>query len=125
MAQIGLLGAMTDKPHSVQLKLLAVGQVKKDGTVNYQGSACASCQLYQRCNPNGEGQPKKFSLKPAAHRRWQENRQHNQSDEYKEARRARFISEGRFGLLKNNHHAAYAPYRSDDMNLIAAQVLLP
>ena len=103
--------------------LLPVGQAKKDGTQSYQGTACGSCEQYQRCYPSGEGQPKKFSLKPAAHRRWQENRQHNQSDEYSRARRARFVSEGRFGLAKNNHHAANAPYRSDEMNLIAALMI--
>lgn len=100
--------------------LLPIGTLKKDGRQTYQGIGCATCALYQRCYPSGEGEPKKFTLKATAHQRWRENRQHNQTQEYKEAQRARFVSEGRFGLAKSNHRADRAPYRSDDMNLIAA-----
>ena len=56
-------------------------------------------------------------------KRWQENRQVNQSQEYKEAQRPRIATEGRFGLAKNNHHADRAPYRSDDYNLMAALMI--
>lgn len=44
-------------------------------------------------------------------------------DEYKAAQKARFVEEGRFGLVKMNHGADKAPYRSDDMNHIAALMI--
>jgi transposase len=89
----------------------------------YVGTACSTCSLYQRCYPSGQGEAKSFSLKPSEHRRWQENRTHCQTEEYKTARRERFVSEGRFGLAKNNHRAAKVPYRSHDMNQIAAVMI--
>jgi hypothetical protein len=79
--------------------------------------------LYARCCPSGEGEPKKFTLDPAHHRRWQQNREHCQTDAYKAAQKARFVEEGRFGLAKMNHGAAKAPYRSDEMNHIAGLMI--
>lgn len=106
-----------------QQPLLPVGKARKDGRQSYQGAGCGSCKLYERCNPNGSGAVKKYTINPDSHKRWQENRQANQSSEYKAAHRSRFASEGRFGLAKTNHKADRAPYRSDDMNLIAALMI--
>ena len=103
--------------------LEAIGKPKKNGQLTHQGTGCTTCQDYSRCYPSGDGKPKRFYFKPKAHQRWQENRQHNQTQEYKEAQRARFATEGRFGLAKNNHHADRAPYRSDDYNLMAALMI--
>ena len=94
-----------------------------DGAQVLQGMACAQCALYTRCYPSGAGQPKQFRLNPETHRRWQENRLHCQTEAYKVAQRARFATEGRFGLAKMNHHAARAPYRSDEMNQIAGLMI--
>ena len=62
-------------------------------------------------------------MKPDEHRRWQENRTHNQTLEYKQAQRKRFVSEGRFGLAKTNHRAKRLPYRSERMNRLAALMI--
>jgi hypothetical protein len=102
--------------------LRATGRVQQDRQV-FEGTACADCALYAKCFPSGEGQPKRFSLQPAAHRRWQENRTHCQTQAYKAAQRKRFASEGRFGLARMNHHAARAPYRSKEMNHIAGLMI--
>ena len=104
-------------------KLLQGGHRARDGRQLFEGTACTGCELYKRCHPTGEGQPKQFSLNPKAHRRWQENRTHCQTEEYKNAQGKRFTSEGRFGLAKMNHHGARAPYRSDDMNHIAGLMI--
>lgn len=104
-------------------ELLKVKSQFQDGTQVFEGTACAECALYARCYPSGAGQPKQFRLHPQTHRRWQENRAHCQSEEYKAAQRARFTTEGRFGLAKTNHHGARAPYRSDDMNQIAGLMI--
>jgi transposase len=93
------------------------------GRQTYEGSACTGCPLYQRCYPRGEGQPKQFTLNPDDHRRWQTNRAHSQTEAYKAAQRERFMSEGRFGLAKANHHGDKAPYRSADMNHIAGLMI--
>ena len=102
--------------------LQAKGQAR-DGRQIFVGTACTDYALYARCYPSGEGQPKRFTLHPAAHRRWQENRTHRQSPDYKLAQRDRFTSEGRFGLAKMNHHGATAPYRSANMNHIAGLMI--
>jgi transposase len=101
-------------------------QTKKqlpDGAQVLEGTACAQCALCARCYPSGAGQPKQFRLNPETHRRWIENRLHCQTDAYKVAQGARFTAEGRFGLAKMNHHAARAPYRSDEMNQIAGLMI--
>jgi transposase len=95
----------------------------QQGRQTYEGTACACCSIYQRCYRSGAGQAKQFSLNPAEHRRWQENRTHCQTAEYKAARQERFVSEGRFGLAKSNHRAGKVPYRSDEMNHIAGLII--
>ncbi len=95
----------------------------QQGRQTYEGMACDGCSIYHRCYPSGEGQTKQFSLNPLEHRRWQENREHCQSEEYKTARQERFVSEGRFGLAKSNHRGGKAPYRSDEMNHIAGVMI--
>jgi transposase len=89
----------------------------------FVGTGCQQCSLYPRCFPSGEGEAKRFTLDPQNHRRWLQNREHCQTDEYKAAQKARFVEEGRFGLAKMNHGADKAPYRSDDMNHIAALLI--
>lgn len=103
--------------------LLKTKGQSQDGRQLLEGTACGGCDQYQHCHPTGEGQPKQFSLHPEAHRRWQENRAHCQTEEYKHAQGERFTSEGRFGLAKMNHHGARTPYRSDDMNRIAGLMI--
>lgn len=95
----------------------------REGRRTYVGTACSSCSMYHKCCPKGQGEPKQFNLDPAAHRRWQENRQHCQTEDYKTAQSQRFVEEGRFGLAKMNHHGAKAPYRSEAMNWIAGLMI--
>jgi transposase len=102
---------------------LKVKSKSRAGRHVFEGTACRGCRLYKRCQPEGAGQPKQFSLNPEIHRRWQENRAHCQTEEYKQARGERFATEGRFGLAKMNHHGTRAPYRSDDMNRIAGLMI--
>jgi hypothetical protein len=96
---------------------------RRSGRQTFLGTDCEQCKLYARCCPKGKGEPKRFTLDPAHHRRWQQNREHCQTDEYKAAQKARFVEEGRFGLAKMNHGAAKAPYRSDEMNHIAGLMI--
>jgi hypothetical protein len=102
---------------------LKVKSQSRDGDQVFEGTACAECALYVRCYPSGAGRPKQFRLNPEVHRRWQENRAHCQTEEYKAAQQERFTAEGRFGLAKMNHRGARAPYRSDDMNQIAGLMI--
>jgi transposase len=102
---------------------LKVKSKSRTGKHVFEGTACQGCELYKRCHPEGSGRPKQFSLSPETHRRWQENRAHCQTEEYKQAQGERFATEGRFGLAKTNHHGARAPYRSDDMNHIAGLMI--
>jgi transposase len=95
----------------------------RSGRQVFVGTGCEQCPLYTQCCPSGEGAPKTFALDPAHHRRWLQNREHCQTDAYKVAQQARFVEEGRFGLAKMNHRAGKAPYRSDDMNHIAALMI--
>jgi len=95
----------------------------RSGRQLFVGTGCEHCPLYAQCCPRGEGDPKTFALDPAHHRRWLQNREHCQTEAYKVAQRARFVEEGRFGLAKMNHRAGKAPYRSDDMNHIAALMI--
>lgn len=101
-------------------------QPQSDGRTGRQlfvGTGCESCSLYAQCYPSGEGASKTFTLDPMHHRRWLQNREHCQTEAYKAAQKARFVEEGRFGLAKTNHRAGKAPYRSDDMNHIAALMI--
>jgi transposase len=95
----------------------------RQGKQTYVGTACHECSRYTNCCPSEQGEPKKFTLNPVTHRRWQENRKHCLTEEYKAAQERRFVDEGRFGLAKMNHHGAKMPYRSEDMNLIAALMM--
>ena len=95
----------------------------RSGRQTFLGTGCEQCLLYAQCYPSGQGAPKTFTLDPAHHRRWLQNREHCQTDAYKAAQKARFVEEGRFGLAKMNHGADKAPYRSDDMNHIAALMI--
>jgi transposase len=96
---------------------------KRSGRQIFVGTGCEQCKLYARCYPSGKGQPKVFTLDPVHHRRWQQNREHCRTEEYKAAQKARFVEEGRFGLAKMNHGADKAPYRSDEMNHIAGLMI--
>ena len=107
-------------PHGTPLQPQGNG---RSGRQAFVGTDCQQCELYARCCPSGKGEPKKFTLDPAHHRRWQQNREHCQTDAYKAAQKARFVEEGRFGLAKMNHGAAKAPYRSDEMNHIAGLMI--
>jgi len=113
----------TEQPRCPAGQPLQLKQRLPDGAQVLEGTACAQCTLYARCYPSGTGQPKQFTLHPETHRRWQENRAHCQTEAYKAAQDARFISEGRFGLAKTNHHGARTPYRSDEMNHIAGLMI--
>jgi hypothetical protein len=95
----------------------------RSGRQTFLGTGCGQCPLYAQCCPSGEGAPKTFALDPAHHRRWLQNRAHCQTEAYKIAQQARFVEEGRFGLAKMNHRAGKAPYRSDDMNHVAALMI--
>ena len=107
-------------PHGTPLQPQGNGRSRRQAFV---GTGCAQCPLYAQCYPSGEGEPKKFTLDPAHHRRWQQNREHCRTDAYKAAQQARFVEEGRFGLAKMNHGADKAPYRSDEMNHIAGLMI--
>jgi transposase len=100
--------------------LTPVGNRRSDGTQVYEGSACKDCSCYKRCHPKGNGAAKRFNIKPEEHRQWLKNRDNCHTQDYKDAQKKRFISEGRFGLAKQNHKGARAPYRSETMNSIAA-----
>lgn len=105
-----------------QTPLQPKGKAQKTGQT-YVGTACHSCSLYKQCCPKGQGEPRVFTLDPINHRRWQENRQHCQTEAYKLAQSRRFVDEGRFGLAKMNHHGGKAPYRSEAMNTIAGLMI--
>jgi transposase len=96
---------------------------RRSGRQIFVGTGCGQCPLYARCHPSGTGEPKTFTLDPAHHHRWQQNREHCQTQEYKLAQKARFVEEGRFGLAKMNHRAGKAPYRSDEMNHVAGLMI--
>ena len=107
-------------PHETPLQSQGNG---RSGRQSFVGTGCEQCELYARCYPSGGGESKKFTLDPAHHRRWQQNREHCRTDAYKAAQKARFVEEGRFGLAKMNHGADKAPYRSDEMNHIAGLMI--
>jgi transposase len=100
--------------------LTPIGNRRSDGTQVYEGSACKDCPCYKRCHPKGNGTAKRFNIKPEEHRQWLKNRDNCHTQAYKDAQKKRFVSEGRFGLAKQNHKGARAPYRSETMNTIAA-----
>ena len=107
-------------PHGTRLQPRGDG---RSGRQVFAGTGCETCPCYAQCHPSGQGEPKTFTLDPAHHRRWQQNREHCRTDEYKVAQKARFVEEGRFGLAKMNHGADKAPYRSSEMNHIAGLMI--
>lgn len=106
---------------------LAPGKRRKDGLTPYQApaTACAACPRRTECLPQGQqpAGPRVIHLNLVAHQRWLQNRDHTRTQEYKEAQRKRFASEGWFGLAVRLHGAAKMPYRSTTMNRIAGLMI--
>ena len=77
------------------------------------------------CLPKGQlpDGPRVFTVRPLAHQRWHQNREHTQTLAYKQAQSKRFASEGLFGLAKRLHGADKMPYRSTEMNQIAGLMI--
>ena len=98
---------------------MAAGQAHKDGKVTYKGQACATCDLREQCVGPEAQKPRTITVHPVHHRRWQENRVANRSDEYKQAQKQRLAWENVFGHGNTYHHGDKAPYRSQPMNNIA------
>lgn len=96
-----------------------------DGRVPYRASGCAGCAHKTACLPKGQQPdgPRLIYLEPAAHHRWQQNRQHTQTEAYKQAQSRRFVSEGLFGLARRLYGADKMPYRSTAMNQIAGLLI--
>jgi len=109
--------------HCPERKVMKPGKPRKDGKTPFEAAAsdCASCPRKAKCLPKGQQPdgPRLIHLEPAAHQRWLQNREHTHTDEYKEAQKKRFASEGLFGLAKRLHGADKMPYHSDPMNQIA------
>lgn len=104
-------------------KTMKPGKLRQDGTTPFQAEAseCAACSRKAECLPKGQKPdgPRIIHLQPAAHQRWLQNREHTRTEEYKEAQKKRFASEGLFGLAERLYGADKMPYRSTPMNLIA------
>lgn len=98
---------------------------RDDGRVAYRAKDCATCPRKLDCLPKGQQPdgPRLIQLEPAAHHRWQQNRQHCRTDAYKAAQRRRFVSEGLFGLARRLYGADKMPYRSIAMNQIAGLLI--
>ena len=108
-------------------KVMTPGKPRKDGRTSFKAevAACASCPRKAECLPKGQ-QPdsrRVIHLEPEAHQRWQQNREHTHTDEYKAAQKKRFASEGWFGLAERLFRADKMPYRSAPMNLIAGLMI--
>jgi hypothetical protein len=108
-------------------KVMKPGKPAKDGRTPFKAkvSDCASCSRKVECLPKGQqlDGPRRIQLEPAAHQRWLQNREHTHTEEYKEAQKKRFASEGLFGLARRLHGADKMPYRSDPMNQIAGLMM--
>lgn len=102
-------------------QVLPAGKPRQDGLVPFRAQGCATCLRKAECLPKGQqpNGPRVIHLDPAAHQRWQKNREHTRTSDYREAQKRRFASEGLFGLAKRLHGAAQMPYRSMPMNQIA------
>ena len=113
--------------HCLKGKVMKPGKPAKDGRTPFKAKAsdCASCSRKAECLPKGQQPdgPRRIQLEPAAHQRWLQNREHTHTDEYKEAQKKRFASEGLFGLAVRLHGADKMPYRSDPMNQIAGLMI--
>ncbi len=98
---------------------MMVVQTRNDDQVTYQGQQCATCGLREQCVGQEAQKPRTITLHPVHHRRWQENRIANRSEEYKQAQKRRLAWENVFGHGNTYHHGDKAPYRSQPMNDIA------
>ncbi|NIN70273.1 MAG: hypothetical protein GTO63_37460, partial [Anaerolineae bacterium] len=90
-----------------------------DDKVTYQGQECAACGLREQCVGQEAQKPRTITVHPVHHRRWQENRVANRSEEHKQAQKRRLAWENVFGHGNTYHHGDKAPYRSQPMNDIA------
>ncbi|RPI50289.1 MAG: transposase [Chloroflexi bacterium] len=113
--------------HCPMRHVLTPGAVHSTGHRFYEAQAadCQQCPLREMCLPKKqrpEG-PRRIYLDAAAHQRWQQNREHTRTDQYKEAQAKRFASEGHFGLAKRLYGADKMPYRSAAMNEIAGVLI--
>jgi hypothetical protein len=108
-------------------KLTAGKRGKLDGRTPFraQASDCATCSLKTECLPKRQQPdgPRFIRLRLESHRRWLQNREHTQTQAYKEAQKKRFASEGLFGLAVRLHGADKMPYRSQPMNRIAGLLI--
>ena len=90
-----------------------------DGTTVYGGTACTGCPCFAECVPEGK-ERRQLRVNPDKHQRWLTNREHSQSEEGRKTLGQRFAREGVFGHTNTYHNGDRAPYRSDEMNTIAA-----
>jgi transposase len=107
--------------------VLTPGSLHSTGQCFYtaQATDCACCALRDSCLPKKQRPdgPRRIYLDVAAHQRWQQNREHTRTEEYKEAQAKRFASEGYFGLAKRLYGANKMPYRSEAMNETAGVLI--
>lgn len=99
---------------------LTAGPLHRNGKRFYtaQATNCQRCSLRETCLPRKQlpNGPRRIYLDAPVHQRWQQNREHTRTPEYKEAQAKRFASEGYFGLAKRLYNADKMPYRSQAMN---------
>jgi hypothetical protein len=116
-----------ERLHCPAGKVMRPGKPRKDGKTPFKAKAsdCASCSRKAKCLPKGQqpNGPRLIHLEPAAHQRWLQNREHTHTEEYKEAQKKRFASEGLFGLARRLYGADKMPYRSEPMNHIAGLMI--
>jgi transposase len=106
-------------------KVLTAGKPWKDGKKPFTAGECGTCREKEDCLPKGQKPdgPRVIHLEPEAHRRLQQNREHAQTEAYKQAQAARFAREGLFGLARRLHHGRDMPYRSQPLNLVAGLMI--
>lgn len=106
---------------------LTAGPLHRKGKRFYmaQEADCQHCSLRETCLPRKQlpNGPRRIYLDPVVHRRWQQNREHTRTPEYKAAQAKRFASEGYFGLAKRLYNADKMPYRSQAMNESAGMLI--
>jgi hypothetical protein len=99
---------------------LTAGPLHRNGKRFYtaQAADCQRCSLRETCLPGKQlpNGPRRIYLDAPVHQRWQQNREHTRTPEYKLAQAKRFASEGYFGLAKRLYNADERPYRSQAMN---------
>jgi transposase len=107
--------------------VLTAGPLHRTGKRFYEAQAadCQGCLQRETCLPKKQlpNGPRRIYLDAVVHQRWQQNREHTCTQEYKEAQARRFASEGYFGLAKRLHGADKMPYRSEAMNEIAGVLI--